>query len=208
MKKLIIIGASGFGKEVYWLASRCGREVLGFLDDTDEKQGKAFSGSTVLGKINDWINFKDCDFIIAIGSPSGRKKVSEKMKELGEPSFCILIDPSATVGQTVIVGEGSVICAGVICTVDIKLGSHVILNINTTVGHDVKIADYCTVAPSVSISGNIDVESLVEIGTGAKLREKITVGREAMIGMGAVVTKPVEAMKVVIGNPAKSLNRR
>ena len=59
MKKgLIIIGASGFGREVAWLVERINKDkptwdLLGFLDDADELQGKAVNGYPVLGRITD-----------------------------------------------------------------------------------------------------------------------------------------------------------
>ena len=96
-------------------------------------------------------------------------------------------------------------CAGVICTVSILIGRHVIINLNTTIGHETVIEDFCTIAPNASISGNIILEGLVEIGTGAKLREKITVGNGCVVGMGSVLSKSVEPNKVVVGNPARTI---
>lgn len=206
-KKIIIIGASGLGKEVLWLAQRCGREVLGFLDDTEAKQGSVINSFPVLGKINNWPNYSDCEFIIAVGSPQGRKKILELMQTLGNPSFCTLIDPSAIIGDSVAIGDGCIICAGVICTVNINIFDHVIINLNSTVGHDTIINELSTIAPNVSISGNITIEPCVEVGTGASVREKITLGSESLIGMGSVVTKTISKSMVVVGNPAKPLSR-
>lgn len=203
MKKLIIVGASGFGMETLWLAERCGRSVIGFLDDTPEKQNTQVLGAPVLGLISSWPSYPDCEFIVAIGSPRGRKSVVEKMQLLGNPSFTTLIDPNAIIGKEVNVESGSIICAGVICTVDIHIGRHVILNLNSTVGHESTLEDFCTIAPNVSVSGNVHLEALVEIGTGAKIKEKTRIERGSVLGMGSVLTKDVEAEKIVVGNPAR-----
>ncbi len=205
MKNLIIIGASGFGKEVLWLARRLGRNIIGFLDDTPEKQNSILLGCSVIGKIDEFTKFNDVEFVIAIGSPRGRESVLNKMKEKGEPNFATLIDPVAIVGEGVYIGEGTLICAGVILTVDIRIGNHVIINLNSTIGHDVVIEDFVTIAPNVSVSGNVNLANKVEVGTNATIKEKITVQQGAMVGMGSVVTKDVEENKLIVGNPAKAI---
>ena len=203
MKDIIIIGASGFGMEVLWLARRLGRNISGFLDDTIEKQGKQIMGVPVLGLIDQCGKHENNEFIIAIGSPRGRESVVSRIQDCAVVEYATLIDPSAIVDKDVSVGEGCIICAGVICTVGIEIGRHTIINLNSTVGHNVKFGDYVTVAPNVSISGNIYLNSLVEVGTGAVLREKLEVGVGTIVGMGSVLTKNVDGNKVVVGNPAR-----
>lgn len=189
--------------EVLCLAERCGRNVLGFLDDTLEKQGTALLEMPVLGVVDDWVSYDDCEFIIAVGSPRGRNLIANKMNQLGAPIFTTLIDPSVIIGKEVTIQAGSIVCAGVICTVKINIGLHTIVNLNTTIGHESILGDYCTVAPNASISGNVVCGDMVEIGTGAKIREKISIGSGSVIGMGSVLTKNVEPCKVVAGNPAR-----
>jgi len=209
MKDIIIVGASGFGMEVLWLARRLGRNVVGFLDDTLEKQGKQIFGVPVLGVIGESSAYKNNEFIVAIGSPRGREKVVSRILDCAVVEYATLIDPSAIVDSDVLVGEGGIICAGVICTIDVSIGRHTIINLNSTVGHEVEIDSFVTIAPNVSISGNIHLKRLVEVGTGAALRENLEVGTGSVVGMGSVLTKSVGEGKVVVGNPArviKSLN--
>lgn len=203
MKDVIIIGASSFGMEVLWLARRLGRNIAGFLDDTTAKQNKTIMGAPVLGLIDECDKYKNHEFIIAIGSPRGRESVVSRIQDCTVVEYATLIDPSAIVDNDVSIAEGSIICAGVICTVGIDIGKHTIINLNSTVGHGVTIGDFVTVAPNVSISGNIHLNNLVEVGTGATLRENLEVGAGTIVGMGSVLTKSVDANKVVVGNPAR-----
>ena len=205
MKNIIIVGASGLGKEVLWLAKRLGRNVIGFLDDTPEKQNTKLLNCPVIGKINEFDQFDNIEFVIAIGSPRGRELVFKKMTENGTPQFATLIDPNAVIGENIKIGEGCLICAGVILTVDICIGRHVVINLNSTIGHDVIIGDFVTIAPNVSLSGNVTLANTVELGTNATIREKITVEQGAMIAMGSVITKNVEENKLVAGNPARAI---
>lgn len=204
-KRLIIVGFSGFGKEVYWLAHRLGITVFGFLDDNPAVQGLTYRGSPVLGAVDNWVNYPDCSFVIAVGNPRIRKKIHEKISMSGMPQFATLIDPSVVVNsEFVTIGQGSIICAGTILTVDIVVGAHVIINLNCTIGHDVVIRDFVTVAPLVAVSGNVNLSDCCEVGTGASIRQGVTMAQGSMLGMGGVLTKNVSENTVFFGNPAKA----
>lgn len=202
---IIIIGASGFALEAMWLAEECGHNVIGFLDDASEKQNAMVLEKPVLGTIEHWIKFKECHFIVAIGSPRSRKSVVEKMKRLGFPMFASLIHPSVIKSRHTTIGEGTLICAGCILTVNIVIGEHCIININSTIGHEVKIGNFSTIAPIVAISGNVTLEDFTEVGTGASIKQGISIERGAMLGMGSVLTKNIPRFKIYAGNPAKPL---
>lgn len=205
MKDLIVIGGGGFAKEVLWLARDCGRKVRGVLDDNPETYHSKIQGITVLGPIDSWVSYSDCEFIIAIGSPRVRLKVYKQMLIKGTPHFASLIHPSVTYSNSVEFGVGVIICAGCILTVDIKVGNHNILNLNVTVGHECDFSEFVTVAPMAAISGNVSLSEFSEIGTGALIRQGLTVGRGAMLGMGGVLTKNIARYNIFAGNPAKKL---
>lgn len=205
MKKLVIVGAGGMGKEVAWMAKRSGREVLGFLDSSPDKQNTQIMGVKVLGPLDKVNEYIDCEFLIAIGNPRSRKKIVEQYFFNREYHFATLVDPSVIIGTDVFIEEGSIVCAGSILTVNIKIGKHTIVNTNATIAHDVELKNFVTIAPNVSISGNVILEDYVEIGTNATIREKIHIQEGAMIGMGGVITKDVLKNHVMVGNPAKLL---
>lgn len=205
-KDIIIVGFSGFGKEVYWLASRLGIPVHGFLDDNETVHGESFHSAQVLGGVDDWQKYSNCQFIIAVGNPRVRHKIKERMCNSGSPEFAILIDPLAVIAREFVkIGSGSIICAGTIATVEVVIGEHVIINLNCTIGHEVVLGDFATVAPMVAISGNVQVGSRVEIGTGAAILQGLKIHAGAMIGMGSVLTKHVPENTVFFGCPAKAI---
>jgi sugar O-acyltransferase (sialic acid O-acetyltransferase NeuD family) len=205
MKELIIIGGGGFAKEVIWLAGDCNRKVKGVLDDSIETHSTYIQGALVLGCISEWVNYKECEFIIAIGSPRIRRKILKNMLSLGFPHFATLIHPSVAYSNTVSFGDGSIICAGSILTADITLGSHNILNLNVTVGHECQFGDFVTIAPMVAVSGNVLLSDLVEVGTGAVIRQGLSLLEGSMLGMGGVLTKNIPERIIFAGNPAKKL---
>ena len=205
MKDLIIVGASGFGLEVCWLASKLNYNVVGYLDDSyDVVNNNNHYGKPILGKIDDWFYFEKSNFVIAVGSPRTRKKIFEKMTYNNLcPRFETLIDPTAQIGDNIKVGDGSIICACVIITTEVVIGKQCIINLNTTIGHECKLGDFVTIAPGVSVSGRVNIGNLVEIGTGAAIRQGLCVDDGSMLGMGGILTKNIPQNSLFYGNPAK-----
>lgn len=202
MRDLIIIGSGGFGREVSWLAGDCGRRVRGFLDDEREK-GDRIYGLPVLGAVADWQDQRDVEFVIAIGNPRVRRRIVEVMEDQGLPHFATLVHPSVLCSGSVRFGEGAIVCAGTVMTVNVSLGRHVIINVQAALGHDDVIGDFCTVAPSVMLSGGVTVEEGAEIGASSVVRQGLRIGAGAMVGMGSVVTHDAEPNMLCMGTPAR-----
>ncbi len=205
MKKLVIIGVGGFGREVAWLVERINKvepswDLLGFIDDNKELHGSLCGCYPVLGGM-EWIEQNNDTYVVcAIGASQTRKKVIDRLNGV---KFATLIDPSVLLSKRVSIGEGSIICAGNILTVDIEIGSHVIINLDCTVGHDADIKDFVTLYPSVNISGNVTLEECVEMGTGSQIIQGIEVEKRTIVGAGAVVVKDLPGDSTAVGIPAK-----
>jgi sugar O-acyltransferase (sialic acid O-acetyltransferase NeuD family) len=145
--------------------------------------------------------------VVAIGSGEVRSRLEEKCKGAG---LCIItaIAPTSVIMDEVTIGDGSVICDHVILTSNIKIGRSFQANLNCYVGHDCIIGDHVTFAPRVNCNGNVHIGDNVYVGTNASIiqgssDEPLTIGANSVVGMGAVVTKPVPARSVVAGNPAR-----
>lgn len=211
MKKLYIIGAGGFGREVAWLVERMNNQnqtwdLQGFVDDNESIHGtledeyKVLGGCDLLEKIQE-----DVWCVCAVGSAKIRKKIIDKVSNFKNVHFATLIDPSVLCSKRIKIGEGSILCAGTILTVDITIGNHVIINLDCTVGHDVKMSDYITLYPSVNVSGNTTIGKFVELGTGAQIIQGKTIIDNTIIGAGAVVVKDINESGTYVGSPAKRI---
>lgn len=208
MEKIYIIGAGGFAREVAWLIENINEktpkfEIMGFIDENLENRGKELNGYKVLGNI-DYLNQIDeeTNVIIAIGTGKVREEIVAKIKNKRYPA---LIHPNVIVSKSVEIGEGSIICASNILTTNIIIGKHVIINLDSTIGHDAILQDYVTVLPGVHISGNTEIKSKTMIGTGTVIIQGVKIGEEAIIGAGAVVVKEIPDFCTAVGSPAKPI---
>lgn len=208
MKDIVIIGAGGFGREVAWLIEEINKtekewNIIGFVDDNEAIQGEHINGYKVIGNI-EWLKNQELNVVSAIGDPIVKKKVLNRISN-SKNKYPILIHPSVICSDIVNIGDGSIICAGTIITVNIEIGKHVIINLDCTVGHDAVIGDFSTVLPSVNVSGFARVEECVNIGTGSTIIQGVSVGENTIIGAGAVVVKNLPANCTAIGIPAKPI---
>ena len=123
------------------------------------------------------------------------------------------------------VGEGSIIESPFHCTYghNTHIGDHVYLNFLCTIldNNEVHIGHHVMIGPGVQIytaahpleartriqglevARPIVIEDNVWIGGGAILLPGVRIGRSAVIGAGAVVSRSVAASTVVAGNPAR-----
>jgi len=210
VRNLIIIGAGGFGRELAWLVERINTlsptwNILGFLDDTYAKQGTEVGGYPVLGRCQGYVYNKDSWFVCAIGTANRRREVVERVSASHGVQFATLVDQSVMRSDRIAIGEGTIICAGAILTVDITIGKHVIINLDCTVGHDALIGDFVTLYPSVNISGNTVINDEVEFGTGSQIIQGKEVGSGSIIGAGAVVVRDIPQGCTAVGLPARPI---
>lgn len=211
MKDLIIFGASGFGREVAWLVERINKveptwNLLGFMDDDESIQGSLINGYKVLGKMKDTSSYRDAFFVCAVGASRVREKIIGNLKSVNpDIKFATLIDPSVEMSNLVTIGEGSIICAHTIITVNIVIGKFVTINLDCTIGHDAVLKDFVTLYPSVNVSGITKIGHAVELGTGMQIIQGKAIGDYSIVGAGAVVVKDIPEKCTAVGSPAKPI---
>jgi sugar O-acyltransferase (sialic acid O-acetyltransferase NeuD family) len=210
MNKIAIYGGGGFGREVKMLINQINNyqrkyEFIGYFDDVVPK-GSIIERSDFLGGINELNSFSEkLLLVVSIADPKIKLKIIESINN-SNISFPILIHPSCIIGDfNIRIGEGSIICASTIITVNVEIGNHVILNLACTVGHDTRIGSYSSFMPAVNISGEVLIGDQVYCGTGVKIINQVTIGEGTIVGAGALVHKDLPPHCTAVGFPAKPI---
>ncbi len=210
MKKIGIIGGGGFGREIKVLIDAINSinqeyEIIGFFDDNIE-QGKTINGIQNLGPIDilNNINYELC-VAVGIGVPLIKQKIISEINN-DYIKFPNLIHPNVIISKDEVrLGKGNVICAGNIITCNIVIEDFVTLNLCCTIGHDSIIESFSSFMPSVNISGEVKIKEAVYVGTGAKIINNLEIGKNTIIGAGAVVSKTLPENCTAVGIPAKPI---
>lgn len=217
MRRIAIVGAGGFARELRWLLSEIATdpnrtyepfEVAGFLVSDRAKLGPR--DSEVLGEF-DWLDSNRVDALaMGIGTPAARVKIAEELKaRFPHLEWPAVVHPSVRFDKkTCQLAEGVVLCAGVAATVNIKFEAFSMVDLLCTIGHEARIGFGSALYRSANISGGVQVGKGVLVGTGAQILQYLRVGDYATIGAGAVVSKNVEPETTVVGIPAKPLVKK
>lgn len=204
---LAIYGLGGYGREVASFARRMGE--VWFVTDSLDDHGKLVNGIPVIGFGE--LAERSLPTCIAVADATVRRRLADKCRDAEIPEGSVYA-PTSIRGDGVVLGGGAILSDMTICTADARIGRHFHANIYSYIAHDCVIGDFVTLAPRVCINGNTIVEDEAYIGTGAVLRQgtpdkPLRIGRGAVVGMGAVVTKDVPPGVTVIGSPARLLER-
>lgn len=208
MKKIIIIGAGGYGRELLqWIkdinAIKPIWEIAGFIDDNLHALDNIKCDYRVIGRIFDWQPAEDEEFALALGNPQTKEKVVASMKARGAV-FATVIHPTATLTQFSRYGEGLVMFPHSKLSVNSSVGDFVTI-LSSGIGHDVEIGDYTTVSGACSILRNVKIGKRVFLAANVAIANDLTIGDDAYIGLGSIVIKDVSAGQKTFCNPARVL---
>ena len=217
MKRIIVVGAGGFAREVKWLIEELARtgaelEFRGFVVSDLSRLSEHDSRAEVLGDLQ-WLAKHRDEFdglALGIGTPAARLRVAEELEvSFGPELWPVLIHPTVQFDRkTLQVAHGALLCAGVIGTVNLEVGAFALVNLACTLGHEAKLGKACVLNPTVSISGGAEIGAGALVGTGAQVLQYVKVGVGATVGAGAVVNRDVAPGTTVVGVPAKVLVNR
>ncbi|MBY0316681.1 MAG: hypothetical protein K2Q26_14245 [Bdellovibrionales bacterium] len=190
--RLIIIGAGGFGREVFqWATDQYSAEAIkGFLSPNASDLDGFRIDKPILGT-EDTYEFQSEDrFILAVGSPKIRKNISDKILSRGG-KFINLIHPTAVVSQLATIGEGVIICPFALVSPNANIEDFSVLNFYCSVAHDATLGKYSVMSPYSTLNGNSQTFEGVFLGTGVSLAPRVEIGAWSKISAGLAVVSSV-----------------
>jgi sugar O-acyltransferase (sialic acid O-acetyltransferase NeuD family) len=206
MKNLLIIGARGFGREVFVTAlNSVGYGVdfviKGFLDDKQDALLGYENYPPIISSVEDYNVESNDVFICALGDVHFKKMYVEKiLKKKGV--FINIIEKNVIFGLNTKFGVGCIFRSYVNISVDVSIGDFNTFQPYCVIGHDSKIGNFCHLNTYSFMGGYSVIEDNVTIQTGGILLPHKKAQNEAVIGAGSVALKNVKEGKTVFGLPA------
>lgn len=211
-----IYGSSGCGRSLMpiareYLSEKRIKADIYFIDDSLENE-------TIINnhKALNYDRFKALEvenkfILIAIADSHIREKLLGKIEQ-DKMQVWSIISNDSVVMDNVEIADGAAISPFVTIGSNVKIGKSFHANLYSYVEHDCIIGDYVTFAPGVKCNGNVHIEDHVYVGAGAIIKQgtkhkPLNIGKGAIIGMGAVVTKDIPDGMIVVGCPARELNK-
>ena len=206
MPDLVIVGAGGFGREVYQWARAAfdpgSHRIKGFLSNRpDDLAGKGID-APLLGDPDSYAVAAGDRFLAAVGSPSVRRALVERLAARGA-RFETLVHPTAVVAPTARIGEGVVLCPFATVSDAVILGDFAMLNFYASAGHDARIGRYATLSPYATVNGFAALGDGVFLGSHATVTAGRMLGDGARVSANVAVHADVPARTLVYGPPAK-----
>lgn len=212
MKHLLIIGARGFGREIYrtfihtesYLSKKI--DVKGFLDDkADALDGLNGDWPPILGPVETYIIKPDDVFFCALGDSHWRKHYAEIIDSKGG-KFINIIHKTALVSPVATLGEGCIIGAFTSISPNVKIGNHVMIQSFCDLGHDAIVGDYVSIESYVFLGGYAKVGELSTMHTKSSIIPHKSIGKECVVGFGSVVMRNFKDGVHVFGNPGTKID--
>ncbi len=196
---MLIYGTGGHAKVVYDCLKSMRQEVELFFDDRIVEN--PFFGKQVMA-YNQGL-FPERPLLLAVGDNAARRNLAHKVFH----RFGVAVHTSAVVSDFAEIGVGSMIIHNAVVQSHAAVGRHVIVNTAATVDHDCRIGDFVHLAPKSTLCEGVVVGDGALVGAGAVVLPGVNIGKWAVVGAGSVVLSNVEEGTVVVGNPAKVINR-
>ncbi|MBR4729873.1 MAG: NeuD/PglB/VioB family sugar acetyltransferase [Prevotella sp.] len=209
MKHLLIIGARGWGREIYSLAMNCigyqtDYDIKGFLDDKTDALDGLSGYPSIIDSVENYEPRPDDVFICALGDAHWKKHYAEIMLVKGA-HFISLIHKKAYIGKNTKLGAGCIVSKDVCISCDVSIGNFVTFQRLSDIGHDAIIGNYCHLGSASFMGGYAQIGEETTIQTKGIVLPHIVIGKNCLVGAGAVVIKKVKDGQTVYGNPAKLL---
>ena len=203
----VIIGGGRYGEVYLSYLKEDGVEIVGFLDD-DINHSKLLNGIPLLGTTDLLPDLKSKFDVDAIYCPLGNNRIRVDFlryaRELGykTPNY---IHPTAYISPNVEIGnEGIYILGNTYVMPHVTIDKDVMISVGANIIHHTHLKQGVFISNGVNLGASLVADECAYLGMGSTIMTGVTrLGKDSLIGAGAVVIKDVPDGAVVAGIPAK-----
>lgn len=209
MPSIVIIGAGGHAKVLLDLVRCKGFFSVAGVVDPKAPSGPGWDGIVYLGDdsvLSDLRHRGISHAAVALGDNRLREKIGDRVLEAGF-ELPVLTASSAYVSPDAFLGAGTVVMAGAVIQPGVIAGPHCVFNTNCSVDHDCRLGTAVHVAPGCALAGGVTLGHRVFLGVRSGALPGVTIGDDAIVGGGAMVTKSLAGGQTYVGCPAKRIQR-
>lgn len=205
MSGVVLVGASGLAREALAVERAVARfRMIRVVDENAALWGSELDGAPVVGGLEEVNRYEDSEIVVCAEEGPVRRRLLSRLRRMGvsDDRYTRVIHPSVDIPNGCTVGDGSILLAHVVLTVDVAVGRHVVVMPNATLTHDVVVEDFATVGAGVSLGGGVRVGSGADLGMNSSVLAGVTVGEDATLEMGSVLLSDLPAWATACGVPA------
>ena len=210
LRPIVVYGAGGMARELEWMIDRINRvqptwDCLGYIVTDPSKVGPNDSRDRIIGDETWLLERPEVCVTLGIGTPKWRLVIGNRLVDkLPLERLPAIVDPTVLIDEkSSVIEPGAVVCPGTIITVNVVLERFALINRSCEIGHEARVGQGCVLNPAAIVSGGVTIGAGTLVGTGAKILQYLSIGENAQVGAGAVVTRSVPASVTVVGVPAR-----
>lgn len=207
LSQLIVIGAGGQASNIVNVALSLNYSIKAFIHNG--KAGQTLFDRPIISDLNEIEALDTHHICLALGDNYQREKYfKDALSRFPNLNFPALIHPTANVGPYSKIGAGTVVMPNTVIGTNVNIGSFCLLGNQSCVGHDSVLSDFSSLSPAATIAGNVSLGHRSAVGLGAKIREKVKVGDDTILGANSFLNEDLPNNVVALGTPAKIKNNR